>query len=62
MLKLLWSLRLTPASYVGFERYEARKSARQAFQVKGPDIGSDSNGVGSWSDARLRGVRYFAVL
>ena len=41
-------------TYAGFEKHESGKSARTAFQVKGPEIGPDANGPGSWSDSRLR--------
>ncbi|WP_444886997.1 hypothetical protein [Microbulbifer sp. JMSA008] len=44
-----------PTSYFGFEKYETGAQARDAFQIKGPEIGPDANGDGSWSDARLRG-------
>ncbi|WP_221794360.1 RHS repeat-associated core domain-containing protein [Oceanobacter mangrovi] len=42
-------------TYFGFGKYETGAQARSAFQIKGPDIGPDDNGVGSWSDARVRG-------
>ncbi len=42
-------------TYFGFEKYETGSEARQAFQIKGPEIGPDENGDGSWSDARIRG-------
>ncbi|WNO11135.1 RHS repeat-associated core domain-containing protein [Teredinibacter sp. KSP-S5-2] len=44
-----------PTTYFGFEKYDTGTEARDAFQVKGPEIGSDHTGEGSWSDARLRG-------
>ena len=43
-----------PVTYAGFEKHETGKSARNAFQVKSPEIGLDANGSGSWSDSRLR--------
>ncbi len=44
-----------PTTYIGFEKYDTGVEARDAFQVKGPEIGPDHTGDGSWSDARLRG-------
>ncbi|MFJ5240111.1 RHS repeat-associated core domain-containing protein [Pseudomonas neuropathica] len=44
-----------PVTYAGFEKFDTGSEARKAFQVKGPEVGPDSNGKGSWSDARLRG-------
>ncbi|WP_328797820.1 RHS repeat-associated core domain-containing protein, partial [Marinobacter mangrovi] len=44
-----------PVTYFGFEKYSTGSEARSAFQVKGPEIGVDEHGSGSWSDARLRG-------
>ncbi|EOD78298.1 Rhs family protein [Grimontia indica] len=42
-------------TYIGFEEYENAADALDAFQIKGPNIGPDENGIGSWSDARIRG-------
>nr|WP_286948115.1 RHS repeat-associated core domain-containing protein [Pseudomonas sp. UBA6718] len=44
-----------PTTYIGFDKYDTGKEAREKFQVKGPEVGPDENGAGSWSDARLRG-------
>ncbi|MHC8365317.1 RHS repeat-associated core domain-containing protein [Pseudomonas sp. ZT5P21] len=44
-----------PVTYAGFEKFDTGSEARKAFQVKGPEVGPDINGKGSWSDARLRG-------
>jgi len=39
-----------PVTYFGFDKYSSGSAARNAFQIKGPDLGPDS-----WSDARLLG-------
>jgi RHS repeat-associated protein len=44
-----------PTTYFGFVKYSSGFAAREAFQIKGLEFGSDENGDGSWSDARLRG-------
>lgn len=44
-----------PTTYIGFDKYDTGKETREKFQVKGPEVGPDENGAGSWSDARLRG-------
>jgi len=43
-----------PVTYFGFNKYNSGSAARSAYQIKGKEIGPDSNGAGSWSDARLR--------
>nr|WP_024645387.1 RHS repeat-associated core domain-containing protein [Pseudomonas syringae] len=45
-----------PVTYAGFEKFDTGSEARKAFQVKGPEVGPDSNGKSSWSDARLSGT------
>ncbi|WP_237613853.1 RHS repeat domain-containing protein, partial [Pseudomonas syringae] len=47
-------LKEAPVTYAGFEKHETGKSARNAYQVKGPEVGPDANGPGSWSDSRIR--------
>ncbi|HMY39637.1 MAG TPA: hypothetical protein PK011_09945, partial [Marinagarivorans sp.] len=39
-----------PVTYFGFEKFESGAAARDAFQIKGPELGD------SWSDARLVGT------
>jgi hypothetical protein len=47
-------LKVKTVTYAGFEKHDTGKSARDAYQVKGPEVGPDSNGSGSWSDSRIR--------
>ena len=55
VILLLTLNNIGPTTFFGFEKYDTGKSARDAFQVKGPEIGPDADGLSSWSDARLRG-------
>ena len=43
-------LNAAPVTYFGFEKFESGAAARDAFQIKGPELGD------SWSDARLVGT------
>ncbi|WP_218574343.1 hypothetical protein, partial [Pseudomonas sp. FSL R10-1339] len=43
-----------PVTYAGFEEFFSGKKARDAFQIKGPEVGPDMNGPKSWSDSRIR--------
>ncbi|WP_235862891.1 RHS repeat-associated core domain-containing protein [Vibrio ruber] len=43
-------------TYFGFEKFDTAEDALDAFQIKGPKVGPDVNGPGSWSDARIRGT------
>ncbi|MCW0936404.1 RHS repeat-associated core domain-containing protein, partial [Pantoea sp. RG18] len=45
-----------PVTYFGFEKFETGKTARDAFQIKGPEkVDPTLPGDVSWSDARIRG-------
>jgi filamentous hemagglutinin len=43
------------ATYIGFDKYDTGKDARNAFQVKGPEhVDSTNPKDSSWSDGRIR--------